>query len=233
VAGRLLPAATRSALLSLLQRAGSDANPEQAVAEQLLMMLSVAVVLALPAALGLLPAWLAAALVLLLPPLTGLRLLRSARNRRWVTLAQLPILVDLMALEQSGGGVGARRAMELVVARVRGDGAAILRDCLSRSAASGTPPLDHQLDDRAERLRIPALAACGPVIRLQREEGIATASPFGSLARSLRDRQRDDLTTRGRRALVSMLLPVALCILLPFILIILYPALERLAGAFQ
>lgn len=233
VAGRLLPASMRSRLLSLLQSGGLESTPERAVSEQLLVMLAVAVLLAIPAAAGLIPVWLAVLLVLLLPPATGLRLLRSARNRRWAALAQLPILVDLMALEQSGGGVGARRAMELVVARVRGEAAGILRDCLSRSAASGTLPLDRQLEDSGQRLRMPPLAALAAVIRLQREEGISTASPLGNLARGLRDRQRDELTTRGRRALVAMLLPVALCILLPFILIILYPALERLAGAFQ
>lgn len=232
LAGRLLPGPTRSALLGLLQRGGVDSSPEQVVMEQTLLTLGAAVLLAIPATLGVLPLWMVA-LVLLLPPAKGLRLLRAARNRRWATLAQLPILVDLMALEQSGGGVGARRAMELVVARVRGDAAAILRECLSRSAASGTPPLDRQLEDGAERMRMPALAALAAVIRLQREEGISTASPLGNLARSLRDRQRDDMTSRGRRALVSMLLPVALCILLPFIVIMLYPALERLAGAFQ
>ncbi len=232
LAGRLLPGQTRSALLGLLQRGGVDSSPEQVVVEQTLLTLGAAVLLAIPAALGVLPLSMVP-LVLLLPPAKGLRLLRAARNRRWATLAQLPILVDLMALEQSGGGVGARRAMELVVARVRGDAAAILRECLSRSAASGTPPLDRQLEDGAERMRIPALAALAAVIRLQREDGISTASPLGNLARSLRDGQRDDLTSRGRRALVSMLLPVALCILLPFIVIILYPALERLAGAFQ
>jgi len=233
LASRLLPGSTRSALLGLLQRGGVDSSPEQVVMEQILITLGAAVLLAIPALIGVIPVWLVVLLVVLLPPARGLRLIRAGRNRRWATLAQLPILVDLMALEQSGGGVSARRAMELVVARVRGDAAGILRECLSRSAASGTPPLDRQLEDGAQRLRMPALAALAAVIRLQREEGISTASPLGSLARSLRDRQRDDLTSRGRRALVSMLLPVALCILLPFILIILYPALERLAGAFQ
>ncbi len=233
VAGRLLPAALRPLLLSLLQRGGLELAPEQAVSEQLLIMLALAVLLTIPTAAGLIPIWLAVVPVLLLPPATVLGLLRSARNRRRAAMAQLPILVDLMALEQSGGGVGTRRAMELVVARVRGVAAAILRDCLTRSAASGTLPLDRQLEDKAQRLQMPALAAMAAVIRLQREEGISTASPLGNLARGLRDRQRDELTTRGRRALVSMLLPVALCILLPFIMIILYPALERLAGAFQ
>ncbi|MHB1527347.1 MAG: type II secretion system F family protein [Candidatus Dormibacteria bacterium] len=233
VAGRLLPDSLRSSLLSLLQRGGLELAPERAVSEQLLLMLALAVLLTIPTAAGLVPVWLAVVPVLLLPPATVLGLLRSARNRRRAALAQLPILVDLMALEQSGGGVGTRRAMELVVARVRGVAAAILRDCLTRSAASGTLPLDRQLEDKAERMQLPALAAMAAVIRLQRDEGISTASPLGNLARGLRDRQRDELTARGRRALVSMLLPVALCILLPFIMIILYPALERLAGAFQ
>jgi Flp pilus assembly protein TadB len=199
--------------------------------DQLLIVLGAGVVFAALAAAGMLPYPIAVLIVLLLPVLGGLRILRAATARRGAAVAQLPILVDLMALEQRGGGVGARRAMELVVARVRGEAAAILRDCLTSSAAASSPPLDRQLEQAAERMQISALSALAVVIRMQREEGISAGSPLGNLARGLRDKQRDELIARGRRALVSMLLPVAVCILLPFILIILYPALERLAGA--
>lgn len=117
------------------------------------------------------------------------------------------------------------------MSRVGGEAAAVLRRCLASSAATGTEPLDRRLEAASSDLQIPSLAALGAVVRLQRQEGISSAAPLGRLARSLRDRQRDDLTARGRRALITMLLPIATCILLPFVLIILYPALERLSGA--
>ena len=229
--GRAAPAGLRVHLVGQLERAGIESTPERVLVDQLLIVLGAGVVFAALAAAGMLPYPIAVLIVLLLPVLGGLRILRAAPARRGAAVAQLPILVDLMALEQSGGGVGARRAMELVVARVRGEAAAILRDCLTSSAAASSPPLDRQLEQAAERMQISALSALAVVIRMQREEGISAGSPLGNLARGLRDKQRDELIARGRRALVSMLLPVAVCILLPFILIILYPALERLAGA--
>jgi Flp pilus assembly protein TadB len=231
VLGRSAPVGLRMQLGGQLERAGIDSTPERVLVDQLLIVLGAGVVFAILAVDGMLPYPMAALIVLLLPVLGGLRILRAASARRAAAVAQLPILVDLMVLEQSGGGVGARRAMELVVARVSGEAAAVLRGCLTSSAAASSPPLDRQLEQAGERMQISALSALAAVIRMQREEGISAGSPLGSLARGLRDKQRDELIARGRRALVSMLLPVALCILLPFILIILYPALERLAGA--
>ena len=158
---------------------------------------------------------------------------RSVRRRRASILGEMPLLVDLMALEQAGGGVGARRAMELVVARSAGPAASIIRDCLTRSATPGSPPLDGELERAAAQYRVAALAALAAVVRIQRAEGIATGAPLGNLARGLRDRQRDRVTEEGRRALVAMLLPVAACILLPFILIVLFPAITQFGKAFS
>jgi Flp pilus assembly protein TadB len=231
VLSKAAPAGLRAELLGQLERAGIQSTPERVLVDQVLIVLGAGVAFASLSVAGLIPYPTAVLIVLLLPVLAAVRIVRAARARRDAATAQLPILVDLMALEQSGGGVGARRAMELVVARVRGDAAALLRDCLTSSASSSSPPLDRQLERAADRMRVPALSALAVVIRMQREEGISAGSPLGNLARGLRDKQRDELMARGRRALVSMLLPVAVCILLPFILIILYPALERLSGA--
>ncbi|MGH7611078.1 MAG: hypothetical protein ACREN4_03570 [Candidatus Dormibacteria bacterium] len=188
--------------------------------------------LASAAAVGLLPAELAAAVAVVMPLGVLFELRSRAFRRRAAIRDQLPILVDLMALEQSGGGIGPRAAMEAVVGRLGGEAALVLRGCLIASAAAGTLQLDRQLERAAEELDIDALGSLAVVVRMQREEGVATSAPLGELARGLRDRQRDDLVARGRRALITMLLPVALCILLPFVVIILYPALERLSTAF-
>ncbi|HVB53330.1 MAG TPA: hypothetical protein VNF24_03935 [Candidatus Acidoferrales bacterium] len=182
---------------------------------------------------GLLPASVAVLAVLAVPLAVAARVVQLAGRRRRAIADQLPILVDLMALEQGGGGVGARTAIELVVNRLSGEAALVLRACLAASAMAGTPQLDRQLEGTAEQLGIPALSALAAVVRVQREEGVSASSPLGQLASGLRDRQRDEMLSRGRRALVTMLLPVALCILLPFVIIILYPALARLATAFS
>lgn len=231
--GHKLPPPIRSTLDTALRRSGSSADPEPYLGALVLGLAVIALACGTASALGAVPATASAAAVLLLPMAICWRLYRGGAARRQAVAAQLPMLVDLMALEQSGGGVGARRAMELVVARSSGPAADILRECLSKSATPGSPPLDAQIELAARATGLQGIAALGVVVRLQRLEGISTGTPLGNLARSLRDRQRDALTAEGRRALVTMLLPVAGCILLPFVLIVLYPALDRLSQVFS
>lgn len=232
-AGSHLPRGLQARLRVELDRAGSGLTAEEFLGRN---MAALAAAWLLVVALGSL-GWAPLPLLLLaagLPPLASAAwLVRATRRRRAGILDELPLLVDLMALEQTGGGIGSRRAMELVVARTTGPAAAILRDCLSRSATPGSPSLDGELEGAADHHRIPALQGLAAVVRIQRDEGIATGSPLGNLARGLRDRQRDRLTERGRRALISMLLPVAACILLPFILIVLFPAISQFGRAFS
>jgi Flp pilus assembly protein TadB len=227
----LVPAQSARWLAVRLRSAAREDLPQELLASWLLVFALASCLLTGPALLGLIPVSMIVPIAMAPVLLDLSRLLRAGANRRAAIVAQIPILVDLMSLEQSGGGVSSRRAMELVVSRVRGEAAGVLRTCLAGSATAGTPPLDAQLEQAAQELGVPALAALAAVVRLQRQEGISTAAPLGRLARGLRDRQRDDLTTRGRRALVTMLFPVAICILLPFVIIVLYPALERLSGA--
>ncbi len=232
VAGGRLPRDLRARVRQDLDRAGYELGAEEVLGrliatEAVALLLVTLLVLAASLPVQFLS-------VVAVPPLIvagGLQ--RSARRRRASILGEMPLLVDLMALEQAGGGVGARRAMELVVARSAGPAAAIIRDCLTRSATPGSPPLDGELERAAAQYRVAALAALAAVVRIQRAEGIATGAPLGNLARGLRDRQRDRVTEEGRRALVAMLLPVAACILLPFILIVLFPAITQFGKAFS
>lgn len=230
---RRLPTATRTALSGVLERAGISTEPETMLSLTLLFMVVVAVAMLELTVQSLIPATVALLVVAAAPLVIGTRVVQLAGSRRRAIVDQLPILVDLMALEQGGGGVGARTAIELVVHRLNGEAAVLLRGCLTSSAMAGTPQLDRQLEGAADQLGIPALSALAAVVRIQREEGVSASSPLGQLARGLRDRQKDEMLSRGRRALVTMLLPVALCILLPFVIIILYPALARLSTAFS
>lgn len=231
-ADRRLPTSFRAALSGQLSRAGIAIPQETVVSMTLLLMVTLTFALTALVLDGFLPLNLAVLVVVAVPLGVAAAVGQRAGRRRRAILDQLPILVDLMALEQGGGGVGPRAAIELVVSRLDGEAAILLRNCLASSATAGTPQLDRQLEGAGTQLDISALSALAAAVRIQREEGVSTSSPLGQLARGLRDRQRDELLTRGRRALVTMLLPVALCILLPFVIIILYPALERLSAAF-
>lgn len=230
---RQIPQPLRATLSGSLSRAGIGAPVEVVVAVALILTTALASVMLTLTLQGLAPPGLSVLAVLALPLGVLTRVVGLGSRRRRAIGDQLPILVDLMALEQGGGGIGARSAMELVVSRLDGDAAQLLRSCLAASATAGTPQLDRQLEDAARHLDIPSLSALAAVVRVQREEGVATSLPLGLLARGLRDRQRDELLARGRKALVTMLLPVGICILLPFVVIILYPALTRLATAFS
>lgn len=230
---RHMPLASRAVLSGLLQRADISVEPETVVSLTLLMSVILALIMVALVAQGLVPAGVALLAVAAVPLAVAARLVQLVGRRRRAIVDQLPILVDLMALEQGGGGLGARAAIELVVNRLGGDAAMLLRTCLASSAMAGTPQLDRQLEGAGSHLGIPALSALAAVVRVQREEGMAAGSPLGQLAKGLRDQQKDEMLSRGRRALVTMLLPVALCILLPFVIIILYPALVRLSAAFS
>lgn len=230
---RHIPQPLRATLSGSLSRAGISAPVEVVVAVTLILTTALASLMLTLTLQGLAPPALSVLAVVALPLAVVTRVVGLGSCRRRAIGDQLPILVDLMALEQGGGGVGARSAMELVVNRLDGEAAQLLRSCLAASATAGTPQLDRQLEDAARHLDIPPLSALAAVVRVQREEGVATSLPLGLLARGLRDRQRDELLARGRKALVTMLLPVGLCILLPFVIIILYPALTRLATAFS
>ncbi|MHB1523469.1 MAG: hypothetical protein ACYCS9_06890 [Candidatus Dormibacteria bacterium] len=231
-AGGHLPRDLRAMVRQDLDRAGYELGAEELLGRLLAAEAAALVLATLLVLIVYLPVQLL--MVVALPPLLVAGCLRrSARRRRTSILGELPLLVDLMALEQAGGGVGARRAMELVVARSGGPAAAIIRDCLTRSATPGSPPLDGELERAAAHYRVASLAALAAVVRIQRAEGIATGAPLGNLARGLRDRQLDRVTEEGRRALVAMLLPVAACILLPFILIVLFPAISQFGKAFS
>lgn len=230
---RRLPGVARTALSGELDRAGLGMAPEMLVSVTLLLTVLLALGLLALVVQGLIPVSLALLAVAAVPLGVAARVVQVAGRRRRAIVDQLPILVDLMALEQGGGGVGARTAIELVVNRLNGEASLLLRSCLTSSAMAGTPQLDRQLEGAADQLGIPALSALAAVVRVQREEGVSSSSPLGRLASGLRDRQKDEMLSRGRKALVTMLIPVALCILLPFVIIILYPALARLSTAFS
>ncbi len=223
----------RALLAGRLRRAGLTVPPGVAIGLAGLATLATAGAVVAAAALGMVvvPPPVAVAVVAGVPVLAAVDLVQRGRRRRATMLGQLPILADLMVLEQTGGGVGFRRALEEVVAQVGGLASDSLQACLAQSALAGGPHLDDRIDALAREVDLPALASLATVARLQRTEGAAVGPVLRQLASTLRDQQRDMLLAAGRRKVVQMLLPTGLCILLPFIALVLYPAVSRLLGA--
>ena len=147
-----LPPASRAALSGLLEREGLGTEPETLFSATLLLTVVAAVVLLAMAGDGLVPLGIALVAVVAAPLAVVGRVVQRANCRRRAIMDQLPLLVDLMALEQGGGGVGARTAIELVVTRLNGEAAMLLRTCLTSSAMAGTPQLDRQLELAAQQL---------------------------------------------------------------------------------
>ncbi|HUY96535.1 MAG TPA: type II secretion system F family protein [Verrucomicrobiae bacterium] len=220
-------------LAQLLRRAGLSLSPAAAIGVTLLATFATAGALVGAGVTGwvVVPAPLSALAVAAVPVAAAADIGRRGRRRRSTLLGQLPILADLMVLEQTGGGVGFRRALEEVVTQVGGLASDCLQACLSQSALAGGPHLDDRIDALAQEFELPALASLATVARLQRTEGAAVGPVLRQLASTLRDQQRDALLAAGKRQVIQMLLPTGLCILLPFIVLVLYPALARLAGA--
>ncbi len=216
-----------------LRRAGISTPPDLWLAAVVTGTLTVAALEAITATLG----WFELPLaVATLPPaavplLAGAAVIRRGRLRHLVLNGQLPLLAELVVLEQTAGGLGLRSALERVVQHVGGPASDCLRDCLIASAGVGTPALEVWIEAAAAEEGCPALAALATVVRLQRTEGMTAAQPLRQLAATLRDQQRDALLAQGKRAVVQMLVPMGVCILLPFITLILFPAFVRIGGA--
>jgi len=218
-----------------LRRAGISTPPDLWLAAVVAGTLAVAVLAVAAVMLG----WLGLPLVTAgllpgaVPLLAGAEVVRRGRLRRLVLHGQLPLLAELVVLEQTAGGLGLRSALERVVQHVGGPASDCLRECLIASAGVGTPPLDAWIDGAAAEQGLPALAVLATVVRLQRTEGMTAAHPLRQLAATLRDEQRDTLLAHGKRAVIQMLIPMGVCILLPFITLILFPAFVRIGGALQ
>ena len=208
-------------LSSAIERAGWRETPERLTA------LAVALSLGMAAA-----AWLIAPIVTPLGLVAGCVLvvatLNSAVERRRRRLAgELVPLLELFTLELSGGG-SALGALGSVTMQVDGELAADLRRMLIASQVAGSVSFESRLLDYAERTGIGALASLATILTASREYGTGTSQGVRALARDLRRAQRRELISHSRKALNHVLLPAAMGVLLPFLGILMFPAVSVL-----
>jgi pilus assembly protein TadC len=154
--------------------------------------------------------------------------LRSAiASRRRRLAAELVPLLELFTLELSGGG-NAVSALGTVTSRVQGELAADVRRLLIAGQVAGSMPFEARLMQQADLLDIPSLSSLATILAASREYGTGVIHGVRALAMDLRHAQRRELIVQSRRALNHVLLPAAIGVLLPFLAIVMFPAVTAL-----
>jgi Flp pilus assembly protein TadB len=157
-----------------------------------------------------------------------LLLLQSAVARRQRRLAEeLVPLLELFTLELSGGG-NALAAFDSVTGKIQGELASELRRLLIAAQVTGSIPFESRLMQLADRLEIPALASLATILGASREYGTGVVHGVRALATDLRHKQRRELIAHSRRALNHVLIPAAVGVLLPFLAVVMFPAVTAL-----
>jgi len=229
IARALIARRVRTRLAADLERAGWRESPERVAA----------FAIALSTCLGVLGATTASALTVggaavmcgtgilagFLLPLFALRSAIAARRRRLE--GELVPLLELFTLELGGGG-SAVSALGSVTMQVQGELAADLRRLLIASHVAGSDSFESRLNEYAERLEIPAIGSLAMILAASREYGTGAVQGARALATDLRRSQRRNLIAHSRRALNHVLLPAAVGVLLPFLAVLMFPAVSAL-----
>jgi len=154
--------------------------------------------------------------------------LRSAVNGRRRRMArELAPLLELFLLELGGGG-SPLSALGSVTMQVDGELAVELRRLLIASQVAGSATFEPRLREYAERIGLPALNSLATILTASREYGTGVSQAVRALATDLRRAQRRELIAHSRRALNHVLFPAAIGVLLPFLAILLFPAVSSL-----
>jgi len=158
-------------------------------------------------------------------PWFALRSAIGARRRRLE--GELVPLLELFTLELGGGG-SAVSALGSVTMQVQGELALDLRRLLIASQVAGSASFESRLIDYSERLEISAIGSLATILAASREYGTGAVQGVRALAIDLRRSQRRELIAHSRRALNHVLLPAAVGVLLPFLAILMFPAVTAL-----
>ena len=149
-----------------------------------------------------------------------------ARRRRRLSTELVPLL-ELFNLELSGGG-SALSALGAVTTQVQGELAAELRHLLIASQVAGSLSFESRLLAYSQQLEIQALGSLATILSASREYGTGVAHGVRALATDLRHAQRRELIAHSRRALNHVLIPAAVGVLLPFLAVLMFPAVTAL-----
>jgi len=154
-----------------------------------------------------------------------LRAAIASRRRRLA--AELVPLLELFTLELSGGG-SALSALGSVTTKLHGHLASDVRRLLIASQVVGSAPFELRLMQYSEQLNIPAIASLATILAASREYGTGVVHGVRALATDLRHAQRRELIAQSRRALNHVLLPAGVGVLLPFLAVVMFPAVTAL-----
>lgn len=152
---------------------------------------------------------------------------RAIADRRARLAGELVPLLELFTLELSGGG-SAFSALGSVTVQVDSELANELRRMLIAAQVTGSASVESRLIEYSQRSGIPALASLATVLAASREFGTGASAGVRALAIDLRRAQRRELITHSRRALNHVLLPAAVGVLLPFLGVLMFPAVTVL-----
>jgi Flp pilus assembly protein TadB len=153
------------------------------------------------------------------------------RRRRRMSGELVPLL-ELFTLELSGGG-SALAALGSVCVQVESDLAADLRRMLIASQVTGTASFEARLIEYSDRHKIAALGSLATILAASRDYGTGASQGVRALATDLRRTQRRELIAQSRRALNNVLLPAAVAVLLPFLGVLMFPAVSVLARSLR
>ena len=155
----------------------------------------------------------------------ALRMAIISRRRRLAS--QLIPLLELFTLELSGGG-SALSALGTVSMKLEGELARDVRPLLIASQVVGSAPFEARLLRYSEHLHIPPIASLATILAASREYGTGALQGVRALAADLRQAQRRDLIAHSRKALNHVLLPAGIGVLLPFLAVVMFPAVTAL-----
>ncbi|MGH7762115.1 MAG: hypothetical protein ACREOY_11995 [Candidatus Dormibacteraceae bacterium] len=151
----------------------------------------------------------------------------AVEKRRRRCSEELVPLLELFTLELSGGG-SALAALGSVSVQVESDLAGDLRRMLIASQVAGSASFEARLMEYADQREIAALSSLATILAASRDYGTAASQGVRALATDLRRTQRRELIAQSRRALNNVLLPAAVAVLLPFLGILMFPAVSVL-----
>jgi Flp pilus assembly protein TadB len=157
----------------------------------------------------------------------GVALNAAIDKRRRRSSEELVPLLELFTLELSGGG-SALGALGSVCVQVESELANDLRRMLIASQVAGSASFELRLIEYAEEREITALGSLATILAASRDYGTAASQGVRALATDLRRAQRRELIAQSRRALNNVLLPAAVAVLLPFLGILMFPAVSVL-----
>jgi Flp pilus assembly protein TadB len=204
-----------------IERAGWRESPERVAVLAVSLASSMALIAAVVNPL-LIPLALAGGLALFLLALNS-----SIDARRRRLAGELVPLLELFTLELSAGG-SALAALGSVAVQVEGDLAANLRRMLIASQVAGSASFEARLTEYSERAGLIPLGSLATILAASREFGTGATQGVRALATDLRRAQRRQLIAHSRRALNHVLLPAAVGVLLPFLAVLMFPAVSVL-----